>query len=1738
MLTTIEEYGSYMANSALISSGKIVSAIENIYKDAGKKDFDVAEVIKSFEIGDFDSIDEELKPYFGELYDKIANALPEAWSDIIKNLDGKNLIEVDDTNRDIYKDLETKGIVKQISDDWYQVVAEKQKDIITAILESGMNPEDINKQLVEVEEYYNSKAGEKEVKLTNLIDIIDDPAKVEISVLETLANNFGKTIEEIKWLFSENLDGTYSTGLAQINYLINEFGLESSAEIKDALQEYFNSILGYISNGISGSMTNVEVVQLQDFINQYDADLNLQLTRTAEGFKLTQDSVLQVYSTLENVDNLAAQVVLDELTESAMDSDENLNNIYKVMGKIKNLNEDIETYKGTEREEVLKRELKLAENIRDTLMEAGDAFNFMDQNLPTGMTNPLSAWEGMGQAFEVLDGEDFKAGKIDFTDFYNIINQLDSAGIELSTVAEGFNDDTQTASDLIRAAARALTVIDGETFVDLSKLGETFKVSADGMKEGLTDGIKIIAESQIELIDAQIAVLETVVKTQEAFEKVDLDQDSQINYPEFINNLFGNNENFSKAIIDEKSFAYQELMKYARTELITLRNEVITVETALELLGDESTRLDDRITIADSLQKFFNNLYSEISSIDWSIAEGQLYKEGIKLQIPKVSFDVGQNQEALITGLGEFGSEIQGSIRNFIENNKEEVSLSDLITFSIEQGYSNEVINYLYSLFEESTIEIEGQKYKYNLELQAYVSENEKGKYILPDGTAVDEAGYQKYAEETFTPPKTETEIQTSTKITLLSDNISIGTESENGLTEIEIDGVIARTSSIEITASDENIKFTKDGKEITGPEFVAQLQLINITDTQIKRLAEAVAAIEVPENLVTQLEAVSTALLKIGESASSIQEAPISRVGTLATNINNIPTGSKTLSVQLQISSTGNVSVNSVDNTTGVKGTIANLSLATGNAYAKGTLMGELGPELYVTGGRYFVAGQNGAEFVDLPNDAIVFNHLQTKKLLGNGSINGTGKPVTNERNATALATGTTGSAKASAQDALKELYEIRAMWQSLLNASSKNLGQKAGGSGGGNDKENKAFLHNLERWYNLLRQIEKLEQQITYEQAKRANMQSGYKYSDSLQKELILLKKQQAAHQELSDLQRKYYDERRKVLEKTSYGELIFTYDEDGLMQYHEEEGKGLDILAELERTDENGKAVRTAEEQVEFLKSVGFDTSTLLVNADGSKVESNDYQTMMQIFWDGVDGWMEELDGLYDSYNDSMTSVQESIEAQMKIQQEYIDNQLTVEEKLLQAIIDREQAEIDRLQGEKEALEEATSAYIDGLNNALDREKEMYEKNDTAAETARLQRQLAILQRSGGSAAEIRSLQDQIDSRLQDAYFQEQQDQIDAIQEASNNQLEKMQEQIDIMTEALEYQKENGLLWAEVYEMMNLWTPDQMLQFIEEFTKSYKEDSDLQNQEKSKETQKQTEIWDAGKDREEREKAWSDYYNSLSDYSEEFKKEHAEGAKIAFDEAYNKEGLDAAKKAADDYYKKVDSQEEKNPEETGEEKEPEETIPPETETSKETEKKGDSSGSAGKKTSYKRGDSGEIVRKIQETLNRRAGKNFLVTDGIFGAATENAVKSFQRDMQLKEDGIVGAQTLKKLGITAFKTGGLVDFTGPAWVDGTKSKPEAFLSASDTAMLKSKIFSNSDGSLKALVAALEEITNNTSRYSTETNSEQIIIQNAQVNIQPGTISNDYSARRAGEMALEEMVKIARKTTNRVVSR
>ena len=61
-------------------------------------------------------------------------------------------------------------------------------------------------------------------------------------------------------------------------------------------------------------------------------------------------------------------------------------------------------------------------------------------------------------------------------------------------------------------------------------------------------------------------------------------------------------------------------------------------------------------------------------------------------------------------------------------------------------------------------------------------------------------------------------------------------------------------------------------------------------------------------------------------------------------------------------------------------------------------------------------------------------------------------------------------------------------------------------------------------------------------------------------------------------------------------------------------------------------------------------------------------------------------------------------------------------------------------------------------------------------------------------------------------------------------------------------------------------------------------------------------------------------------------------------------------------------------------------------------------------------KRGQSSNFVFLLQFILNKNYGYN-LAVDGIFGAGTENAVRSFQQNNNLAADGIVGAQTWNAL-------------------------------------------------------------------------------------------------------------------------
>ena len=93
-------------------------------------------------------------------------------------------------------------------------------------------------------------------------------------------------------------------------------------------------------------------------------------------------------------------------------------------------------------------------------------------------------------------------------------------------------------------------------------------------------------------------------------------------------------------------------------------------------------------------------------------------------------------------------------------------------------------------------------------------------------------------------------------------------------------------------------------------------------------------------------------------------------------------------------------------------------------------------------------------------------------------------------------------------------------------------------------------------------------------------------------------------------------------------------------------------------------------------------------------------------------------------------------------------------------------------------------------------------------------------------------------------------------------------------------------------------------------------------------------------------------------------------------------------------------------------------------------------------------------------------------------------------------------------------FLNGGLVDYTGPAWVDGTPSKPEAFLNSDDTKRI---------GEAAKLLSNLP-ILNSTSSASTPL-STNIGDTSIEIHINVDSISSDYDVDRLAERIKSDIV-------------
>ena len=353
----------------------------------------------------------------------------------------------------------------------------------------------------------------------------------------------------------------------------------------------------------------------------------------------------------------------------------------------------------------------------------------------------------------------------------------------------------------------------------------------------------------------------------------------------------------------------------------------------------------------------------------------------------------------------------------------------------------------------------------------------------------------------------------------------------------------------------------------------------------------------------------------------------------------------------------------------------------------------------------------------------------------------------------------------------------------------------------------------------------------------------------------------------------------------------------------------------------------------------------------------------------------------------------------------------------------LVNHYQNQIDELSNLYDAIDQSTNEIIKGIQEEINYSRQIRDNTKKEEDIADKEARLAYLRRdtSGANAMEIKKLEEDI-ANSREQYSDTMVDQqITDMQNEAQLAAEQRQHQIEIMQNQLDVAQKNGELWGKVWDLINTATAADG---------TFSQNSELVNL--MMETEAFQSLSVVGQ-----QKWWEDA-------AEAFLR-----AQTGLSEAEGKYGVDAN---GDGSVSTTSSS---------------------------------ASSSAGSSSSSTSGSGSDIstegaghfakvgtyehpmaqmpsneVKELQQALNDAGFTdnegNALKTDGIYGSRTRQSVWKLQEKLgNVKVDGYYGPETRSatlKSQFKAFATGGLADFTGPAWLDGTKSSPELVLNAKDT--------------------------------------------------------------------------------------
>lgn len=586
-----------------------------------------------------------------------------------------------------------------------------------------------------------------------------------------------------------------------------------------------------------------------------------------------------------------------------------------------------------------------------------------------------------------------------------------------------------------------------------------------------------------------------------------------------------------------------------------------------------------------------------------------------------------------------------------------------------------------------------------------------------------------------------------------------------------------------------------------------------------------------------------------------------------------------------------------------------------------------------------------------------------------------------------------------------------------SSANQSAAKSNKGGGGGGGGGSKEDtKTWKNPYDKFYNttekineLLRQRNKLESE--FDRLASRNATTAAQLNKNLKSQLKNLQDQVKSQNVL-------ISGKRKQLQNAANATMSV------------EEGKTISFQKAFEKAGGSGSISKygiynETTEQIE----INWEALEALQKKDAEQGEAVEAYI----------SYLETISGELEEAQDSLTEIEDNIIALVDAQ---LDARVELLTTLKDAIVEQYQREIDKLSELNDTINDSNSNILNGIQESIDLSRQIRDNTKTEEDIAEKEARLAFLRRdtSGANDLEIKQLEKELED-ARESYSDTLIDQeIDRLSKQNDEAAEARQKQIDLMQKQLDYWQ-SGDYFNSIIEAMNETEALELWKEIQDF-------NDKTEAEKISLMREWNALWNKGNAGNAELAAADSMYkgdkytltdskgNKYSNMTYNSSNDTWSNGKVTIS------GSDIS--GADIVNNTITTKKDLS-------SKPTPTTPTPTPTPAETYPYGKASETSG---NIKQGAKGNAVKAIQYALNKLGYGNSGTSsvDGIFGSNTAKAVRAFQKAMGIKQDGIVGKNTREKFKAKKYLTGGLADYTGLAWLDGSKSKPELVLNAKDT--------------------------------------------------------------------------------------